>query len=186
VKEDWSHWWGSWTGPVTSGKNLRVDILLATFLDRLEDAWLWLGEEHTVDWGWDDIGSRWWTVDRAEGSGSRECWGGREVSVALGVEWDKAVGTLLHHDRRLVVLCARRCSWGKHWVRNIHRGLLVLDLGASRVWSLVHWWVVCHHMLGAGWKDWHWQAMRLLLGVWCEVAVLPVLRARFRVVVEKW
>lgn len=104
MKEDRRHGWRSRSCPVTARKHFLEDLLLAAFFDSLEAGHVMLRKHDAADWGWKHIARRRRATDRAERTGRRECWGGREVSVEFGVYWHQAWLILLEEDGGLVVL----------------------------------------------------------------------------------
>lgn len=188
LHEDRCQWRGARTSPVTARKHLGEDLLFAALLHSgsRKAKVLRAGEEGAVDRCGKDVSSVGRAVNRAVRARRGECRCRWEVSVTLSVQRPQALRFLLQNDGGLVVLRAWRRCWREHGLRNVLRNLRVVVHGcrrAGRVWSLlVHVLrVVGHHVLGARRNDSHGQT------VWVrrEVAVLPVLRARVRVVVEE-
>lgn len=178
------------TSPVTTSKNLRENLLLATLLHRrLEYHWS-LGKEDplAIDGCRNDVAGRWWGRCGAEGTRSRQRWGCWEVALAVSVQWQQNMLLMLDQESWLLDW-ARRCVWSKHGsVDRLLRLVLlrvVVHWRASRVWSVVNRLLEVHHMLGARWNDRHGQGMMVGM-VWSKVTMLAVIWARLWVVVEEW
>lgn len=83
-------------------------------------------------------------------------------------------------------MLARRGIGCEHWWWAIDLSMLLeVRVRVRRLWSLLHGLLLkVHYLAGTGWNDGHWQPM-WVLWVCREVAMLLVVWARLRLVVEE-
>jgi len=187
LDEHGCQWRGARTSPVTASQHFSEDFFLASFLDSrgCECVLLWSWEEGSaIDRSGQYVCRASWAVHRAERSRSRERRRGWVVAMKLRVQRLQIVDVLLKKNRWLLVLSTRRCGRCKHCLRNVLRHLRMVmhwrRAGRQRP-RLVHLLLVRHHVFRARGHNGHGQTVRM----GCKVAVLPVLRARIGIVVEK-